>query len=106
VTAPNGANFGDCPFHKPVVIGSYPRNPFGLDAMSGDVREWVEDCYADTYAGHPSDGSAFETPSCAQRVARGGSFLSKWEGIRPTARVSLSPSLRTIDLGFRVARSL
>src|SRR5689334_17470846 len=57
-------------------VGSFAANGFGLYDMVGNVREWTEDCYHDTYSGAPTDGSAWiEGGNCYDRVVRGGSFL-------------------------------
>ena len=37
-------------------IGSFRPNAFGLYDMLGNVWEWVEDCWHDSYAGAPTDG--------------------------------------------------
>ncbi len=39
-------------------VGSYAANGFGLFDLLGNVREWVEDCWHDDYAGAPDDGGA------------------------------------------------
>ena len=55
-------------------VGSFPANPFGLYDMAGNVWEWVQDCWQDTYDGAPTDGSAWEEKHVVQRVIRGGSW--------------------------------
>ena len=70
--------------------GSFPPNAFGLHDMSGNVLQWVQDCFAASYSGLPADGSAYETAvalqltgrlskmtgtsSCAYRMVRGGDW--------------------------------
>jgi len=36
-------------------------NAFGLYDMAGNVWQWTEDCYAESYSGVPTDGRANET---------------------------------------------
>jgi formylglycine-generating enzyme required for sulfatase activity len=87
-------------------VGSYQPNPFGLHDMAGNVFEWVQDCWHETYQGAPSDGSAWVEAQCARRVARGGSWNFLPEFLRSAYRIQLEPSARTNAVGFRVARSL
>ena len=57
-------------------VGSFAPNGFALYDMHGNVWEWVEDCYAQNYAGAPSNGTAYNSGGdCRYRVLRGGSFL-------------------------------
>ncbi len=85
-------------------VGSFPASPFGLHDLSGNVREWVKDCYASTYEGAPVDGSAVDASQCKQRVIRGGSYSSPSTELRVTTRDQGEPDMRLDDLGFRVAR--
>ena len=88
------------------AVGSFPQNGFGLYDMFGNVWEWVEDCYVETYAQAPANGEAVESPDCDHRVRRGGSWFSHPEELRSATRYSESPRDRFWAVGFRVALSL
>jgi formylglycine-generating enzyme required for sulfatase activity len=81
------------------------RNGYGLCDMSGNVWEWVEDWYHDSYELGPTDGSAWLAPKGAHRILRGGSWNNTAGGVRVANRAGLDPRLRSGDLGFRVVRS-
>ncbi|MGI9525438.1 MAG: SUMF1/EgtB/PvdO family nonheme iron enzyme, partial [Hyphomicrobiaceae bacterium] len=92
------------------LVGSYQPNAFGLYDVHGNVWEWVADCWANSYEGAPIDGSARLVPNrgtrCTRRVARGGSFNRGARFARSSARYYLSASLRSREMGMRVARNL
>ena len=87
-------------------VGSFPANPFGLYDVHGNVWEWVEDCWNDSYHGAPSDGSAWESGNCSRRVLRGGSWFINPGFLRSADRVRDTSGGRSDLIGFRVARTL
>ncbi|MFW5815245.1 MAG: formylglycine-generating enzyme family protein [Wenzhouxiangella sp.] len=90
----------------PAPAGSYPANPFGLHDMGGNVMEWTEDCWHDSFVRAPADGAAWVNPGCRQRVIRGGSWSSTPEMSRSAYRLAGSETSTDMRVGFRVARDL
>lgn len=90
----------------PAPAGSFERNPFGLNDMAGNVAEWVEDCWHDTYMRAPVDGSAWTNPGCRLRTVRGGYWASSPDQTRAAYRLSAQPDRRDARIGFRIARDL
>ena len=87
-------------------VGSYAANGFGLNDMFGNVLEWVEDCWHDSYRGAPSDSSPWIDTQCSSRVARGGSWASREAiSLGSANRWGRGPDWSAADLGFRIARS-
>ena len=91
---------------KTQPVGSYPANSWGLSDMQGNVWEWVEDCYVDSYQGAPTDGSARAQGSCSARVRRGGAWNNDPSVLRSAVRFRVDPGDRYYSSGFRVARTL
>ena len=88
-------------------VGSYQPNSFGLHDMHGNVLEWVQDCWNDSYAGAPSNGSAWTSGDCGRHVLRGGSWLYAPEILRAAFRgQGVTDNHRGYSFGFRVARTL
>ena len=92
-----------------VPVGSYSANAFGVHNTSGNVSEWVEDCWHKTYKDAPTDGSAWLSASegdCERRVQRGGSCGNGPRYLRSADRFRDFVSGRYSDVGFRIARTL
>lgn len=97
-------------------VGSFEANAFGLFDTAGNVWEWVEDCYHDSYEGAPADGKAWTSGDCSVRVLRSSSWYNKNRGalsinpasrsIRSAVRFKIYAEHRGPDVGFRVARTL
>jgi formylglycine-generating enzyme len=86
-------------------VGSKKPNPFGLYDMLGNVWEWVEDSYHDTYHGAPNDGSAW-VGNGKDPVIRGGSWLNREQRVRSAERNSDEATDHDNFTGFRVVRDL
>jgi formylglycine-generating enzyme required for sulfatase activity len=90
-------------------VPSFAPNGYGLYDMVGNVWEWVQDYYHDSYNGAPTDGSAWtDSGKCtsASRVARGGSWYDVLDYVRSANRSWWAPETRISYIGFRVARTL
>lgn len=98
-------DYGD-KYWGPAPVGSFTENPYGLFDIAGNVGEWVEDCWHDSYMRAPVDGSSWVNPGCKLRVIRGGYWASSPEQTRSAFRLSAQPDRSDARIGFRVARDL
>jgi formylglycine-generating enzyme required for sulfatase activity len=80
-------------------------NAWGLYDMSGNVWEWCEDFYHESYSGAPTDGSPWLSPSGSSRVSRGGSWYYNADYCRSAYRSEDSPGYSDVIQGFRLVRS-
>jgi formylglycine-generating enzyme required for sulfatase activity len=87
-------------------VGKFDHNDFGLFDMAGNVLQWTEDCWNESYHNGPSDEKAISTKDCTWRVVRGGSWNYIPRDARAAARYRLITGLQLNFLGFRVARTL
>jgi len=71
----------------------------------GNVFEWTQDCWNDNYHGAPTDGSAWMTGNCSQRVVRGGSWGNIPQNLRAANRIRNATAFRFGSYGLRVART-
>ena len=106
----NRANCNGCDSRwddRTAPVGAFAPNPFGLHDMHGNVWEWVEDCWNDSYYGAPIVSEPWTSGNCAMRIVRGGAWIFGSERLRSAYRGEVSSSSRGINvLGFRVARKL
>lgn len=87
-------------------VGAFAANGFGLNDMLGNVFEWVDDCWHDTYDGAPADGSAWVDRGCKEREMRGGSWFTTPAFVRAGYRNRFEPAYRSSSVGFRVVRDM
>ena len=93
-------------YARTAPVGSYGANGFGLHDVLGNVSEWVQDCWNDSYQGAPTDGRAWENGDCSRRVRRGGTWYNHPWYLRSAHRSSNGTEGRQGTLGFRVTRTL
>jgi formylglycine-generating enzyme required for sulfatase activity len=105
---PTQANYkgGGSSDSRTMPVDSFEANPWGLYNVHGNVWEWVEDCWVESHAGNPANGSARTDGNCATRVVRGGSWYSIPEYLRSASRYGRNVGESLNYLGFRVARTL
>jgi len=74
--------------------------------MLGNVWEWTADCWNESYAGAPGDGTAWTSGNCGERVMRGGSWNGSPRVLRSAGRTGATGGFRVNNRGFRVARTI
>lgn len=72
-------------------VGQKQANGYGLHDMSGNVWEWVEDCWED---------------DCEERTFRGGAWSSYPYDLLPTAAQGNKATASYASVGFRLARTI
>jgi formylglycine-generating enzyme required for sulfatase activity len=87
-------------------VAGKQANAWQLHDMSGNVTEWVEDCWHGNYEGAPNDGSAWASGNCEKRVTRGGSWAGPAHLARAARRDWAEPATRNSHWGFRLAQTL
>jgi formylglycine-generating enzyme required for sulfatase activity len=87
-------------------VGSFAPNPFGLYDTSGNIWEWIQDCWNDDFKAAPLDGSVWKTGNCTRIPMRGGSWAVTPKYVSSTSRYGRTVGDRDASLGFRVARVL
>lgn len=94
-------------------VGSFQENSFGVFGTLGNVWEWVEDCFHESYRGAPIDGSAWVEEDCKIGILRGGSWYSAHRRVHyafrryaPIREPMEEDEGRRVTFGIRVARDL
>lgn len=88
-------------------VGKYPSgtSPYGALDMAGNVYEWVNDWYDESYYSNSPSENPQGPDSGRYRVLRGGSWLYVDYFVRAAYRGSYVPGNIYYDIGFRCARS-
>ena len=89
---------------RPVTIGQYDPNGWGLHDMHGNVAEWCSDWYDAAYYGNSSPENPQGPADGKLKVVRGGSWNGKAAMLRSGKRTGYNPSLRLNTIGFRCVK--
>jgi formylglycine-generating enzyme required for sulfatase activity len=83
-------------------VGLKLPNLLGLHDMSGNVREWCNDHWHDSYKGAPDDGFAWIDEMVGYRVLRGGCWFNSQLYCRVSDRYFYPPAYPDYFFGFRM----
>lgn len=84
-------------------VGEKQPNAFGLFDIQGNVWEWCQDSYHDTYKDAPDDGRAWLSNQTEDQVIRGGGWNEDAPFVRIAIRYKSNRGKGSKQLGFRVA---
>jgi formylglycine-generating enzyme required for sulfatase activity len=91
------------PFTSPV--GSNKPNGFGVFDMTGNVAEWVDDCFREKLTPHGTVKTS-EPPMLCARLYRGQSWENESKLENQPYRDGTVPYERMESLGFRIGLTL
>jgi formylglycine-generating enzyme required for sulfatase activity len=90
---------------KPHPVGRKRANAWGLVDMSGNVAEWVQDCWV-RYDPAATDAGVHLKSNCISRIVRGGSWGSSTWNLRAADRDGYDAAAPANVIGFRAVRDL
>jgi formylglycine-generating enzyme required for sulfatase activity len=84
-------------------VGTYTEGASWVGAldMAGNVTEWVNDLYEETYYGRLSTWNPLGPAAGSTRVIRGGAWMNTPINLLTTSRNQIDPTYRTDHIGFR-----
>ncbi len=105
----NGANWArvDDGYETTASVGTFKADasPYGVMDGAGNVMEWVEDWYSETYYADAPEKNPPSPDHGVYRVMRGGGYTTTGGDVRITSRSKLMADFRDETIGFRCAIS-
>lgn len=89
-------------FVRTAPVGSFKPNPWGLFDVTGNVWEWVEDCWQPDYDPNLEDARPVIAEGCDRRAYRGGAYGDIPGFLRISLRNRGGANERRDDIGFRL----
>ena len=91
-------------FAATAPVGSFGANRNNLVDLTGNVREWVADCWNPSLVGHPKSGAAWQMGRCGTHITMGTAWISTPTETSAIIRTPFDSDKRNNTVGFRVAR--
>jgi sulfatase modifying factor 1 len=96
-----GRNFEPRGNRIPLPVGSFPPNPLGIHDLSGNMSEWVDDWFSETYYAESPESNPTGPKTGTKKILRGANFA---ESLSPIVmRHAESPIFQSYNglYGFR-----
>lgn len=97
---------GDSNSLRAFDVGKKLSNQWNVYDIYGNVLEWCEDDFSDSYENVYNDGKAYIDKNKKEKVLRGGAWYFKAEAANSTIRFRNSPDFSSSYIGFRIARTI
>lgn len=88
----------------PVTVDALEPNGYGLHNMSGNVWEWVNGWFDETYYQNSPPRNPKGPGEGFRKIVRGGSWYNAAYYVHTGMRFGLEPHVKLASLGFRCAR--
>ena len=86
-------------------VGQKMANPWGLHDVYGNLCEWVQDWYGETYYANSLETDPPGPAAGTDRVVRGGCWYDPAGYCRSAVRCHYAPDIWFCNIGFRLALS-